>query len=92
MSIIWHVKEGEQIPFLYGKIGPAYATFHQWETAIIPLNFIIKFWYWILRKTRPSKYEINISQEKQKSWNDGYDQGYVAGKKFYEDLARKLKD
>ena len=81
MEIIKNIHHCEKVPFFYGKICPCYHMFDTWQYAILPLNFIIKFWYWTLRKIRPTKWDIKLENIKDKLYKEGYNEGFKAGER-----------
>lgn len=91
------VKEGDMIPFWYGKIGFCFDRPHNadMQVAIIPLNYLVKFWYWILRKSRPSKWEGKIYEALKEAYRIGYEQGkfdFLKFERISEDISVAIQE
>lgn len=72
MTLKRFITEGESLPFFFGHCRFCFERPNTREVAIIPLCWIIRFWYWTLWKYKPNEFEKQLIQA-QKS---GYDEGY----------------
>lgn len=81
------IYEGEKIPFGYG-ISIIRFDCMGYEVLPIPLNYIKRFWYWTIQKTKLFNWEKELLKRKEKL----FDVGFQAGKETQrrEDIV-KLK-
>ena len=78
MKIIKHIKEGEALPFWYGAVGIKIAMDGYIEIAPIPLNYLLKFWYFTIRKTKFSHFDRELLDARDAGWREGYEAGRKA--------------
>ena len=69
------IQSNEQIPFWYSIVGYKYECGIDPPAVVawIPLNYIIRLWEWVLRISRPKKWEQKIST--------GFYEAYALGKR-----------
>jgi len=94
------IRQGECMPFWYGLIGPS-PSYLGSEIAPIPINFIYRLWYLILRKTNHSKWTEKLNAIKgdmytlgyERGWHAGRNEGFMTGKKAGADeFSKRLSE
>lgn len=74
------IHEAECMPFWYGRIGPAPQCYHAREIAPIPINFIYRLWYWIMKHTHYTTIEKMLWNSESIGWAEGYKEGLKMSK------------
>ena len=65
MKLIKLIREGEQMPFFYGRVIERF-DMRGTEVAIIPYCWIRRFWYWTRTKTGRFDWEKKLYKSKSK--------------------------
>lgn len=73
-QLVRYINEGEMIPLFYGLVRYDFAR-NQSEFLPIPLNYIKRFWYWTLLKTKLWNIEKDLIRKRHVIWADGYKKG-----------------
>ena len=75
MKIIKRIDEGDKIPFGWGFVRITIEYADGIEVMPIPLNYIMKAWYWTVRTTKLTKFDKELAKAKDNGWRAGYQSG-----------------